>query len=273
MGVAGVKQRTFPIPQQVHVLGLLVSFLLNGGVWAAEPKSQETSADKAHAAHNTVALRTFEALYKTSALGITLDLKRSLIKEGDTFTLSSRGKNMLINMNESADFRIVAGKIEGIRFDSKVKSIKTNKRAVRFDASSGVIDSMKGGDWTQHPWAPDVLDRFSQQQQLRLTLIGANEPPEILQFRVVDGPKVSDKRWQRLPDEVIETPLGQISTVKYRAVHTNPDKRASEIWLAPELDYLMVKTIHVERSSTVKVAINSLTWLDRVKASSEHIID
>ena len=103
-----------------------------------------------------------------------------------------------------------------------------------------------------------MLDRFSQQQQLRLTLIGEDEPPETLEFRVVDGPKVSDKRCNDF-DEVIETPLGQISTVKYRAVHTNPDKRA-EIWLAPER-FLMVKTIHVERSSTV-VTIKSLNWLD-----------
>ena len=31
-----------------------------------------------------------------------------------------------------------------------------------------------------------------------------------------------------------------------------------------DLDYLMVKTIHVERSSTVKVTIKSLNWLDDV---------
>ena len=239
--------------------GLFFCCLVSGVAWAAEPKLSKTGAVTTLAA---TSLRTFEALYTTSAIGMTLDLKRSLIQEGDTYTLSSRGKNILINMNESADFRIVDGKIEGIRFDSSVKSLKTNKRAVRFDQSSGVIDSMKRGDWTQHPWEPEVLDRFSQQQQLRLTLIGEDEPPETLGFRVVDGPKVSDKRWQRLPDEVIETPLGQISTIKYRAVHTNPDKRASEIWLAPELDYLMVKTIHVERSSTVKVTIKSLNWLD-----------
>ena len=243
----------------MQVACLFYCCLVNGLAWATEPNFPEASADKTQAVSS---LRTFDALYKTSALGMTLDLKRSLTQEGDTYTLSSRGKNMLINMNESADFRIVDGAIEGIRFDSKVKSLKTNKRAVRFDQSAGVIDSMKRGDWTQHPWEPGVLDRFSQQQQLRLTLIGEDEPPETLEFRVVDGPKVSDKRWQRLPDEVIETPLGPISTVKYRAVHTNPDKRASEIWLAPELDYLMVKTIHVERSSTVKVTIKSLNWLD-----------
>jgi hypothetical protein len=123
---------------------------------------------------------------------------------------------------------------------------------------------MKRGDWTQHPWEPDVLDRFSQQQQLRLTLLQTEEPPDLLTFRVVDGPKVSEKRWERLADEIIDTPIGSLATVKYRAVHTNPKKRASEIWLAPRLDYLMVKTTHVERSSTVKVAIKSLTWLDAV---------
>ena len=254
-----MKSGLFPITLAEQVVVLFLCCLINGVAWATEPLLSETPADKTQAAPS---LRTFEALYKTSALGMTLDLKRSLTQEGDTYTLSSRGSNMLINMNESADFRIVDGAIEGIRFDSRVKTLKTNKRAVRFNQPAGVIDSMKHGDWTQHPWEPGVLDRFSQQQQLRLTLIGEAEPPETLEFRVVDGPKVSDKRWLRLPDEVIDTPLGQINAVKYRAVHTNPDKRASEIWLAPELDYLMVKTLHVERSSTVKVTIKSLDWLD-----------
>jgi hypothetical protein len=106
-------------------------------------------------------------------MGMTLDLKRSLTKEADVYTLSSRGKNVLINMKESAEFRISEGRIEGIRFDSKVKALKTTKRSVRFNRVDGVIDSMKRGDWTQHQWAPHVLDRFSQQQQLRLTLMSS----------------------------------------------------------------------------------------------------
>lgn len=254
-----------PEPSPSRVLGRLLSLFLciqiNSSVWASDSEISGDYASTAYTSEGAAPLRPFEAIYKTSALGMTLDLKRSLVKDGDIYSLSSRGKNMLINMDESADFRIVHGKIEGIRFDSRVKSLRTNKRAVRFDKSTGVIDSMKRGDWTQHPWEPDVLDRFSQQQQLRLTLASADEPPETLEFKVIDGAKVSDKRWQRQPDEVIETPLGEIKAVKYRAVHTNPDKRASEIWLAPELNYLMVKTVHVERSSTVKVAIKSLTWL------------
>ena len=213
-------------------------------------------------------LRPFEATYDTSTMGMTLDLKRSLTQDEDVYTLASRGKNLLINMQESADFRISEGRIEGIRFDSKVKSLKTTKRSVRFNRADGIIDSMKRGDWTRHQWAPHILDRFSQQQQLRLTLMSSKKPPPTLSFTVVDGPKVSEKDWERAADEVIQTPVGAIDTVKYRAVHSNPSKRASEIWLAPKLDFLMIKTIHVERSTRITVTLKDLTWLDETPSSN-----
>ena len=213
------------------------------------------------------AFRQFEATYNASTMGMTLDLKRSLTKEADVYTLSSRGKNILISMKESAEFRISEGRIEGIRFDSKVKSLKTTKRSVRFNRAAGVIDSMKRGDWTQHQWAPHILDRFSQQQQLRLTLMSSEKPPQTLSFTVVDGPKVSEKRWERAANEVIQTPMGAIDTVKYHAIHSNPSKRASEIWLAPKLDFLMVKTVHVERSSTITVGLRDLSWVDETPSN------
>ena len=154
-------------------------------------------ANESLSGFSSPAFRQFEATYNASTMGMTLDLKRSLTKEADVYTLSSRGKNVLINMKESAEFRISEGRIEGIRFDSKVKALKTTKRSVRFNRVDGVIDSMKRGDWTQHQWAPHVLDRFSQQQQLRLTLMSSEKPPQTLSFTVVDGPKVSEKRWER----------------------------------------------------------------------------
>ena len=199
---------------------------------------------------------------------MTLDLTRSLTRDGNAYRLTSSGKNFLIKMSESADFRLNDSGVEGIRFNSKVKTLKTKKRAVEFDAEQGIIKSFKGGKWSEHAMEPGVLDQFSQQQQLRLTLIQSDEPPQTLQFRVVDGAKISDKSWRRLPDETLKTPLGNIDAVHYQAVHKNPQKRASEIWLAPSLDYLMVKTKHVERSTTIKVDITSLTWSDEAKAST-----
>lgn len=223
-------------------------------------------AEATHA--NVTELRPFEAIYSTRAIGMTLDLTRTLTREDDVYRLQSSGENFLIKMKEFAEFRVTHSGVEGIRFNSKVKTLKTTKRAVEFDTERKLIKSFKRGEWTEHPFAPDVLDQFSQQQQLRLTLMQSNQTPETLQFRVVDGAKISDKVWRRLPNETLQTPLGDIDTVHYQAVHKNPSKRASEIWLAPSLDFLMVKTKHVERTSTIKVDIKSLKWLGHSELSA-----
>lgn len=207
-------------------------------------------------------LTPFEATYDTRALGMSMSLSRKLELEGDTYTLSSFGKNMLLTLSERSSFTIEDGQVLGQQFKSESKALKTQRRAVNFDQPGGVIDSMKQGKWTQHEWQPGLLDRFSQQQQIRLTLLEAETPPEQLTFTVVDGPKVSEKIWQRVAAEPIDTPLGRLEVVSYREVHDNPKKRASRIWLAPELQYLMVKTEHIERSSKIRVNIESLDWLD-----------
>ena len=243
----------------IHVL-LTAAILLVASITSLTTLARSSDA-------TVSALRPFEAVYKTTALGMTLDLTRSLTRDGANYRLESNGKNFLIKMNESADFRLTDSGIEGVQFTSKVKTLKTNNRAVEFDKELGVIKSMKRGEWSEHPLEPSVLDQFSQQQQLRLTLMQSDVPPETLQFRVVDGAKISDKSWRRLPNDTLQTPLGNIEAVHYQAVHKNPKKRASEIWLAPSLDYLMIRTKHVERSATIKVEIKSLTWLDEVDQS------
>ena len=207
-------------------------------------------------------LTPFEAAYDTRALGMSMSLSRKLELEGDTYTLSSFGKNMLLTLSERSSFTIENGQVLGQHFKSESKALKTQRRAVNFDQSAGVIDSMKQGKWTQHEWQLGLLDRFSQQQQIRLTLLGADTPPDQLAFTVVDGPKISEKIWERVEADPIDTPLGRLEVVSYREVHDNPKKRASRIWLAPELQYLMVKTEHIERSSKIRVNIESLDWLD-----------
>ena len=224
----------------IHVL-LTAAILLVASITSLTTLAQSSDA-------TVSALRPFEAVYKTTALGMTLDLTRSLTRDGDNYRLESNGKNFLIKMNESADFRLTDSGIEGVQFSSKVKTLKTNNRAVEFDKELGVIKSMKRGEWSEHPLEPSVLDQFSQQQQLRLTLMQSDVPPETLQFRVVDGAKISDKSWRRLPNDTLQTPLGNIEAVHYQAVHKNPKKRASEIWLAPSLDYLMIRKLPKQKT-------------------------
>ena len=113
-----MRSRLFHTTAAGQLVGLFLCCLVNGVAWATEPNFSETPAGKAQA---ITSLRTFEALYKTSALGMTLDLKRSLTQEGDTYTLSSRGKNMLINMNESPIFELLTAPLRAsARLESQI---------------------------------------------------------------------------------------------------------------------------------------------------------
>ena len=72
-------------PKPVHVL-LTAAVLLVASITSLTTLAQSSDA-------TVSALRPFEAVYKTTALGMTLDLTRSLTRDGDNYRLESSGKN------------------------------------------------------------------------------------------------------------------------------------------------------------------------------------
>ena len=56
-------------------------------------------------------------------------------------------------------------------------------------------------------------------------------------------------------NEKLATEVGELDTVHYRQIRENTEKRASDIWLATDFDYLMVRTRHVENGSPVEITL------------------
>ena len=126
-----------------------------------------------------------------------------------------------------------------------------------FDEEAGTIRSLRKKEWTEHPWSPDVLDRLSQQEQMRLKLLLAEAPPERISLSIVDGPKIKLKHFDLIETAVLETPVGALNTVHYRLIHDEPDERSSDTWLAVDHDFLMVRTQHVEKGSETLIQLQS----------------
>ena len=95
---------------------------------------------------------------------------------------------------------------------------------------------------------------MSQQEQLRLLLINDPTPKEDISIRVADGKRVKDYLLTYRGEEVIETPMGSFKTLHFERIHDDPERK-SHTWIAPELDYLMVKTIHVEDDKPVEMIL------------------
>ena len=202
-------------------------------------------------------LSLYEAVYTTKVIGLSVTLNRSLTREGDRFHLSQAGKTFLLSLNEDSHFTLEGEQIIGEEFVYQLGGVSKRRREVHFDPANNTIRSLKKKEWTEHPWSPDVLDRLSQQEQMRLKLLLAEIPPERISLSIIDGPRVKLKHFDLVETGSLETEVGTLNTVHYRLRHDDPSERSSDAWLATDHDFIMVRTEHVEDGSKTVIRLQS----------------
>ena len=190
--------------------------------------------------------------------GQTVTLTRTLAEENGRYHLTQGGKKgFLIKLSEESHFSLEGDQIVGERFVYQLSGVSNRRREVLFDEEAGTILSLRKKVWTEHPWLPGVLDRLSQQEQMRLKLLLAETPPERISLSIVDGPKVKLKHLDLIETAVLDTPMGALETVHYRLIHDEPDERSSDTWLSVDHDFLMVRMQHVEKGSETVIQLES----------------
>ena len=225
------------------VTGLLIGVLYAGASAMAE-----------------TALSLYTAEYKTKLAGLSVTLTRTLTEDNGRYHLSQGGKKaFMVKLNEDSQFSVKGDQIVGQQFVYQLSGVSNRRREVLFDEEAGTIRSLRKKEWTEHPWSPEVLDRLSQQEQMRLKLLLAEAPPERISLSIVDGPKIKLKHFDLIETAVLETPVGALNTVHYRLIHEEPDERSSDTWLAVDHDFLMVRTEHVEKGSETVIQLESAT--------------
>lgn len=203
-------------------------------------------------------LSLYTAKYTTKVSGLGVTLTRTLAEEDGRYHLSQGGKKgFIVKLSEDSHFSVKGDQIVGERFVYQLSGVSNRRREVLFDEDSETIRSLRKKEWTEHPWSPEVLDRLSQQEQMRLTLLLADTPPARISLSIVDGPKVKLKHFDLIETALLQTPVGTLNTVHYRLMHDEPEERSSDTWLAVDHDFLMVRTQHVERGSETVIQLES----------------
>lgn len=214
---------------------------------------------QASPALEVAALKPYTAEYKTTARGIALKLTRKL-KEGpdDSFTLTNGGKILVVGFHEVSVFRVEGTRVVPQSYVYQGTGLINRRREVHFTPGSDTIRSLYKGDWYELPYKDETLDRMSQQEQLRLTLLNDPTPKEDISVRIADGRKIKDYTLVFRGEETVQTPMGAVETLHFERIHDDPERK-SNTWVAPALDYLMVKTVHVEDGQPVEVILTSAT--------------
>jgi hypothetical protein len=232
----------FNIGRPLSLTTLLLAVLLN------------TPLSAALAAGEPV-LQPYLVKYSTSARGMTVTLERELKDEGEgRYTLTNGGKLLVVGFHEVAVFSVEGSEIHPKSYIYQGTGLINRRREVHFTPGSDTVRSLYKDEWYELPYTEGTLDRMSQQEQLRLQLMAKENPRENLQVRIADGKRIRDYELVYVGEEVLDTPLGPVNTLHFERLHEEPD-RESAMWLAPDWDYLMVKTIHVEDDKPVEVLL------------------
>ncbi len=205
--------------------------------------------------HHT--LTPYEAVYKTSTSGLSIKLRRSLsMDDNGDCRLTSNGKLLVAGIDEVSVFAVEGDRVQPKSYVYQLSGPISRRREVHFNEDSDTIRSLYKKNWYDLPKSAQTLDRMSQQEQLRLSLLNDSTPREDMLFEVADGRKIKEYRLLYRGEERLETPMGWIDTLRFERDHDDPE-RQSTVWIAPAWDYLMVRTVHVEDGKTTEANLIS----------------
>ena len=99
-----------------------------------------------------------------------------------------------------------------------------------------------------------VMDQLSYQVSIRQALIDNTEDETSFLFGIVDGDAIQMQEYRLVGEEIISTPLGELSTLKLERAREASDERVTEIWLAIEWNFLLTR-IEQLNSSGLRISL------------------
>lgn len=185
------------------------------------------------------ALTPFDLSYAATYNGMDIDARRQLTLESGRYTLSTTAKNMLSNIEEHGEFLVEEGGLiidQGYKYKRSILGMKKTEK-LRYDRNTGVANYDSKKKKRQVTLKEGYLNRLSYQIQLRRDLINGVSP---LQYQVISRGRLKPYNFEVIGEETLETPLGNIKTVKVKRIRKDDD-RETLFWFAPQWNHLLVQ--------------------------------
>jgi hypothetical protein len=194
----------------------------------------------------------YEATYLAQALGLSATAYRVQTLAGEnTYRLENRLTLALLGatvgtVTESSEFRWDGTQIEPLLYVYSQTGLGRREEAIAFDWSAlSALSTLDGETWTL-PLQEGVQDKLSYSQSIGYDL-GVRGLTEIT-YRVADGDEVEEQVYRVSAQEVLETPLGALNTVKIERIRSGDSQRRTTVWLAVDWHYLLVQLEQVNSS-------------------------
>lgn len=202
--------------------------------------TSKTPAEAASTSEARVLLQASTAEYRVEAKGLTTKARRELrpLKDGQ-WRLDIETRLLFFRFSETSQFRVTDELVVPLEYSREQGSRKRNQKLV-FDWQAGYANNrIKGYEW-QSSLSQGLLDRFSQQAQLRVDMI-TGRLNETREYRVLDKERIKTYAVKQVGKEQLTLDDGTtVETVVLEQSRVDGD-RVTRIWLAPKWNYLLIK--------------------------------
>jgi hypothetical protein len=197
-------------------------------------------------------LTPYSATYVSSFRGIAMQGERTLERTGEgQFLLSHKAKAFGSHATETSRFSVVDGdfRVEQYDYLQSLLGFKKQDHA-RFDRQNGLIKTRYKSE-KDLPLTPGILDNLSQQLAIRCDTALGNV---VMDYPVVKRSGMKTYRYEQVGTETIQTDFGELDTIVLKRIQDG-NKRTTQIWLAPDLNYLLVRLHQTENKDSLDLTL------------------
>lgn len=205
-------------------------------------------------------LLEYVAEYEASANGLAATATRSLRRiDENSYRLSnsleaSLAGQTLASLDQASEFIIQGNRVVPLNYTYQLSGVSRASHAIFFNWDAGIALSAEGDESWQLQLKEGVLDQLSYQVAIRQALFDNTEIDTTFSFEIIDGDAIEMQEYRLVGEEIISTPLGELSTVKLERVRAASDERVTEIWLAVEWNFLLAR-IEQLNSSGLRISL------------------
>jgi hypothetical protein len=204
--------------------------------------------------------QVFNNEYKTKLYGFNIIVTNRLTQLKDNeYKLLFKFDSMLGSITETSHmlWNPQHNKVEPLHYVYKRRGLGKDRDAdLRFDwDKKTVANHVQKSNW-QMSIVEKVQDKLSYQLQLQQDFIAGKEK---FSYKIADGGHLKEYKFEKIGEEVLDTPLGKVKTVKVKRSRDN-DKRVTYAWLAKDWSYMLVRLEQEEKgdSNTIYITKASL---------------
>ena len=184
---------------------------------------------------------SFSNEYTSTAMGFKVTVTHSLTPQDDgTYLMRFFARSWFASIDETSRLRIDEEKqqIVPLHYKYQRRVLGRDRDAeLTFDwDTKTVTNNVQNTTWKMDI-AQRVQDKLSYQLQLQQDLV--NNKKELV-YQIADGGRLKEYGFEIVSEEMLETPLGKVNTIKVKRSRENDD-RVTYAWLAKDWDYLLVR--------------------------------